>query len=479
MFVNYRSVSCVRNSIENLINEGDVEQALRLVYGFVNDIVSEPLCVSQVLSSKTLDEMCQCIGSINLKKITDTNISGSVEESYYVYIVTKLQSSGGHTRVIEDFIRARPNQRHIVLSTELSGRSDLTYIDSVFVRQYGVCFESAPRASFVQRLSWLQGRLLAIACKKVYLFNHHEDSVAAAAVLPEMNLDACFYHHCDHHLCLGVTLSHVEHIDFHPMGFQFCKNELEIDNSYVPLTVTDRGSRPVEWSFCRAGSLTTCTVGRSNKIEQPYYISYLDVVSKILLSTGGRHIHIGRLSPWALLRIRRAIKRAGISADRFVYIPWVQSVWETLHQYRVDLYIASFPYGGGLTLIEAMGAGVPVVLHNHIFSRVLGSVELAYPGVFTWRTADELVAYCSGLTAESLVKLSLISREQYENFHSEKVFQSVLDGDHLLLPNENSGGMEFKIKRDEWGLWMSKQVSFKGLVSRSIYRIAKWLSRRV
>ena len=43
--------------------------------------------------------------------------------------------------------------------------------------------------------------------------------------------------------------------------------------------------------------------------------------------------------------------------ERFIYMPWVPSVWKTLHDCRVDLYIASFPYGGGLTLIEAMGAG--------------------------------------------------------------------------------------------------------------------------
>lgn len=479
MFANYRSVDDVRVSIRKLIDEGDTERALRLIYDFVDEIISEPLCVSQVFSSKILDDLCQSVGSINFSQLGDSSLSISTGEQCYVYIVTKLQSSGGHTRVIEDFVRARPNEQHVILSTELSGRSDKTYIDRVFAKQYGVCFESAPSASFVHRLSWLQGRLLEISCEKVYLFNHHQDSVAVAAVSPEMDVDAYFYHHCDHHLCLGVTLSHLEHIDFHPMGYQFCKEELELNNSYVPLVVADRGRRPIEWPFRTDGLLTTCTVGRSNKVEQPYHVSYLEVVSKILLATGGQHIHIGRLSPWGLYRIRKGLRRAGVSSDRFIYIPWVQSVWHTLHEYRVDLYIASFPYGGGLTLLEAMGAGTPVALHNHMFSRVLGSIELAYPEVFSWRTADELVAYCSDLTAESLARLSLISRDQYENFHTEKVLQSALDGRDIDLPVAMGEARDFRIQRDEWGLWMSRQVSFRGVISRLIYRVGKWVSRRL
>ncbi len=58
-----------------------------------------------------------------------------------------------------------------------------------------------------------------------------------------MKLDASFYHHGDHHLCLGVYLSHLEHIDPHPMGYHNCRDALGIDNTYIPLTVDDKGDR--------------------------------------------------------------------------------------------------------------------------------------------------------------------------------------------------------------------------------------------
>jgi len=123
-------------------------------------------------------------------------------------------------------------------------------------------------------------------------------------------------------------LRHIEHIDPHPMGYHNYREALGIDNTFIPLSVDDKGPRPKEGFWKKKGYLTTCTAARSNKIEIPYFISYLDVIPSLLKITGGRHIHIGRLTPWALFKIRRGLKRYGIQSDRFIYTPWVPSVWK-------------------------------------------------------------------------------------------------------------------------------------------------------
>jgi hypothetical protein len=469
-------------SATQLIESGKPGRALCLVSGFVERIFTEPLCTSQVLGSKQLDELCQRIGSINLAGINRGSFAVQPESAQlvYVYVVTKLQRSGGHTRVIEDFIKARPHAWHYILSTELAGSSEADYLMNGLANQVHVVFEAAGKQDdHQQRLDWLQRRLLEVRPQRVYLFNHHQDSVAVAAVQPEMGFDISFYHHGDHHLCLGVFLPQAEHIDPHPMGYHSCRDELGLDNIYIPLTIEDKGARIAAQPFMHEGVLTTCTAARSNKIEIPYFVSYLDMVPEILKATGGRHVHIGRLTPWALFRIRRGLKRLGISADRFVYTPWVPSVWRALQEHHVDLYIASFPYGGGLTLIEAMGAGMPVVLHQHVFSRVLSGIDIAYPGVFNWREPAELLGLCSSVTAGQLQQHSLLARAQYAKYHSQQILVEALatdDGKGITPPGLSDS---FRPQRDEFAAWLESQVSVGHLLRRSVYRFMRALRNRL
>jgi len=469
----YKSTLSLREDVSRLIDEGDLDQALRLIHDFVVRIFTEPLCTSQVFGSITLDKICQRIGNANLKEVKRENAEPALsqrDQPVFVYIVSKLQKSGGHTRVIEDFIKARPEAQHVILSTELNGRSDIDYLMKRAAKQTGITIERAPKVNYQQRLTWLQERLLNLYPKKVYLFNHHQDSVAVAAIQPEMNLDASFYHHGDHHLCLGVYLSHLEHIDPNPTGYKNCRDLLGIDNIYIPLTFDDKGDRPAGWPFLHEGKLTTCTAARSNKIEIPYFVSYLELVPKLLKATQGKHIHIGRLTPWALFKIRRGLKHYGIQPDRFIYTPWVPSIWKVFHDYRVDLYVASFPYGGGLTLIEAMGAGIPVVLHRHIFSRILSGIDLAYSGAFSWRSPEELLNYCKSLNSNDLVEAGRLGRMQYEKFHSSDHLKGFLNNTVHDSPKPNDLSDNFSVESDEWALWMERQLSIQKVFSRAVYR---------
>ena len=144
----YKSFRSLAESVSELIEIGELNYSLRLIHDFVERIITEPLCTSQVYGSRTLDDLCQHIGKSNLARIKhDIAIAALSQpvQPVFVYIVTKLQKSGGHTRVIEDFIKARPEAQHFILSTELNGKSDRDLCDEWIAKQDSIVFEQAPK----------------------------------------------------------------------------------------------------------------------------------------------------------------------------------------------------------------------------------------------------------------------------------------------------------------------------------------------
>jgi glycosyltransferase involved in cell wall biosynthesis len=474
------SLRALIDRVENEIDQGKLNLALNLIDNFVERIITEPLCTAQVFGSHELDRLCLLIGKKNISGSTFNQVDPwpfKTKKPRIIYIISRLQKSGGHSRLLYDFIRAQPNKDHLILSTGAGGPSDRNCFANIYRHVDNVQFISAPKLSLQSRLMWLQNMLSAIRPEHVYLLNHHHDSVAVAAPVPELELKCTFLHHGDHHLCLGVCMEHFAHIDFHPMGFHYCRNVLSVNNKYLPLTFEDKHFSPIKSTFTTGGYLTTATVGRSNKVEIPYYISYLDIVPKILLATGGQHIHVGKLTPWALRHVRSQMRKNKVPEDRFIYIEWTPSVWEFFRDYSVDVFIAPFPYGAGLTLIEALGAGVPVILHQHIYSRLLGGLDLAYPEAFCWNDPEALLIHLSTLRPERLEFERHLSRQRYEKFHRPELLSNYFNQSYstcVPIPELTS---EFKPRLDEWAAWMESQLSFSRLWFRFIYRFYRRLRR--
>lgn len=411
------------------IKSGDLNGALISIRNIVNHVVTEPLCTARVFSSLVLDDLCAQIGLAALASAVPLqNLSSGkgLSDNTVIFVASRLQAAGGHTRVIEDFIRILPHKNKHLLITELVGRSDRSDAESRF-GSLGTVIEYAPKGKPLQRLQWLQKRLIELRGQDVYLFNHHEDSVAVAAMEASGESKVHFYHHGDHHLCLGVHLVGANHIDIHAFGYHNCRHNLNVENNcYLPLIAEDLGARPTDEPFRPGGVLTTCTAAGWNKLEIPHAVKYVNVVPLLLATTGGRHIHIGRLTQWARWRIRQAMRKLGVDPSSFIYISQVPSVWQALHQFGVDLYISSFPLTGGRTMVEVMGAGIPIAVHDHPTSRFLGGIDMAYPEAFSWREPEELLTICSEVTALQLKEHSIIARRHYLRFHSPDLLRGFL-----------------------------------------------------
>ncbi len=476
----FASKSDFRTVIEQSLASGDLETALRNVEQLVERVFCEPLNTAVIFGDRFLDEVCQRIGRIRRATVLS---AGSLPKSpvptrerpgRVVYIASMLQASGGHTAVLADLARLS-GRAGTVLVTGIGGPTNRRAIQHRFSGIPDLQFEFAPKGGRLKKLDWLQRRLIELNPSVVWLLNHHQDSVAVAAVQPDQGYTLNFLHHGDHNLCLGVFLDYGEHFDPHPMGFRNCRHVLSIPtNNYLPLAVKDLGYSPKPNAACPNGPLVTCTAARRNKIEKPYWLSYADVVPEILRQTKGRHIHIGKLSLGFRLRIWCNLKRAGIDPAAFVYIPYVNSVWQALQYHAVDIYIASFPYGGARTLVEVLGAGVPIAIHSHSSKPFLSTLEMAPEGALIWRELGELIELLGRQSREELAVLSAKARRHYERFHSESALKSALEGSSSELP-VSPGGAAYRIDRLRQALDVADQVTFSGVVTRRALRWARRL----
>jgi len=478
-----RSIAQFQDKIKAYLSEGNLDAALYSIHRLVDQIFCEPINTAQIFGSKLLDDLCQEVGAVNLYRLRSGKFSlpdndkQANSENVVVYVVSKLQASGGHTAVLADIICLAPSVRSIILVTGVGGLTDHKSIQHRFDSIQHVSFEYAPRGKHIDKLDWLQRKILALKPTDVWLFNHHQDSVAVAAVQPNAGYQLHFYHHGDHHLCLGVHLGYADHVDIHPMGYHSCRHELNIkDNRYLPMAVKDLGCRPETLQFLNGERLVTCTAAGFNKIEVPYFIEYMQVIPDLLMASGGKHIHIGPLSLSARLKIRYKIRKLGLPATSFVYIPFVSSVWKALHDYKVDLYVTSFPYGGARTLIEAMGAGIPVAVHSHCTSRLLGTFDMAYEGACVWRNPQELYNFVKKLDAKQLEGLSKLARKRYLDFHGEQTLINALgiNAENLQAPPLYLGYIQDSLQH---ALDISNQVSCFGAIRRFLYRTyRRWKS---
>jgi hypothetical protein len=418
----YRTVDDLCRMIDEKAESGNLSTALDLIATFVDDINSRETSLARVFSSPQLDRACLKLGRyLRVGKAVDRNSDQAV------FLVTALYSNGGHSRVLLDLARCDPCKKINVLITNLHHEYPEAQIKSI-LRSIGVdpgiTFEVAPSGSAASRLRWLQQRLSELRPIRTYLLQHHQDSLCIAAARPELAGNLFYVHHCDHGLALGVHIPHAVHVDLGAKGLHSCReNEGVRGNVLWPLSASVPNHR-VNKPFLVNGCLKTSTSGSINKFDTsnlkdhiPYSITYPEMVVLILQEGGGTHLHIGRLSEPMRERIKDRLDETGIPQDRFIYVPFVPNLAEALLEHQVDAYIGSFPQGGGRATVEAMGAGMPLIIHSNYRSVFLSSNNEAYDGAMIWRTPAELANHLHQLTEQKLRRHAEKARAYFEKTH--------------------------------------------------------------
>lgn len=409
-------------SVTDEAERGNLDFALARIIDLVVQVILHRSSLARVLSSPELDKLCQLVGRLAREQSGPGPQREEHREDHAVYLVTELAKSGGHTRVLSDIIAAEKSSRHTILVSDIYETTKIGDLSGLF-SQPQVTISVAPRGNFLCRLRWMQHQLAHSCPSRTYILPHHFDACTMAAAQPDLVGKLVYIHNCDHALALGVHLPHARHIDLHAKGFYHCREqEGVLTNVLWPLVAPDQGHR-VDAPFLRRGHLTTCTSGGFEKFEPrhgieqvPYLYHYDNVIPQLLQASRGTHIHIGELSDAMVNKIRGALAELAIPEDRFVYIPYVPSLWTAFLDQHVDVYVGSFPLGGGRATVEAMGAGLPLIVHSNYWSIFFSDLDV-YDGAMLWRAPAELAGLVSQLDRAQLAEHAHASRAQYLSHH--------------------------------------------------------------
>lgn len=406
--------------LEARIDAGELEGALDDIGRVAHELFRSKLSSPRAIGSVELDRLCLRVGqAVSLPPVREDAQDGEWD----VYLATEVYASGGHSIWLSDLVRARPGRRAALLLTNAFRRE----ADQDALRRFtdaGVVVEvGAANLSTEDRLYWLRRRISRYRPATLNLMCHMHDAAAIAAAQPDAAEETYFFHHCDHDFSLGVHLPHALHVDFRPAGYRNCRESQRLEhNVCVPLVSDVEAAAPRAFN---AGGLTTCTSG-DYKFDLPYAFHFSRVIPALIEKTGGTHHHIGPLSSDTVTCTRQRLDELGITQERLKVHSRCPSLWRRLFELEIDVYLDSFPLAGCKSVIEAMGAGIPVVVHENYTNPLFSGGDVAYPEAFCWRHPDDLVSFFSTVDAVWFAQQSAHARRHFERENLLDILQQRL-----------------------------------------------------
>ena len=331
-----------------------------------------------------------------------------------VFVATRLYAVGGHTAVLNDYFRASDANRKHILLTGLAGNASLNQALRIRLGDTAEAIEVCPFPGLVETTSWLMDRLEHLAPRRIFLFHHPEDVPAVAAVAAS-GLEKCYMvHHADGAPSVGMHMPGIRLIDLAPFPAWFSRHMLGLDNIYLPLAVDDPGPPPVRVANNR---LRTCTHGSVVKFVDHGPCPFAAVIARVLVATGGDHLHVGPLDDDRRKSVADALEAHGIPLDRFLHLKRVPLMVAALREFQVDLSLGSFPIGGARGHIDMMSGGIPHLTYLDDPAHASWKLHLLVPGARHWTTMEDLVKLLESASLEWLAEQSSLMRGHFLRYH--------------------------------------------------------------
>ncbi len=395
------------------------------------------------LAMPDADRACRRFAEVLERKYPLPKPSIGFDRAANIYLATEFFQSGGHRRLLEETIRARPQERHVVVFSGLLDHNT-DYSTRIMAEAGALVVRADASLGRFGLLLWLREKLAAYVPRRIFLYTHPQDVIAHIAVLAvEARMGPRLYHvrHADTRPALGADLAQATHLAIRPeQKARLLADGPDLSVQVLPLCVGG-GSRPSSRLLGRlafwkrrpslaSAKFLSATCGLAMKFAEDGPLAFGDVVAGVLAARGGRHVHLGEVPRAFQDAAWNRIEARGLARDRLMFAGEVEDVAGELATRGVDLFIGSFPVGGGLSMCEAAFAGVPVALHDPgagEADRYVSGLTHAPPRHLVWRDGDALRDRLKGAKKSELRVMGASSRAWYEARLTPERFARRLD----------------------------------------------------
>jgi len=423
------------------LSQTDPAKCMSLMRSVCQYVLRDPETAGQICGSMSLDRICVDLS----KKLPIIEVEGSAKP--FVFVVSEIYQTGGHTRVIESIIESLGPENCLVLSTNLYNRQTLALLNW-FTQRTGADLRICEAADFLDKSAWIRANIKKDGISNIYIVSHHDDVAAiAACYTPECLARTLYLHHADHQLAFGATIQDWRHVDFGIQIFDYCRRELGLNNEIWHMAVPDRGVADLCYQPETARRSVTC--GSQTKFAWAGRLGFSDVIVAVIASTGGTHFHVGTLPENEVAEMTRKLQVAGLSADRFKHVSFTPNLAQFIIDNSISLYIGSFPVGGGRATVEALSVGVPILTHQNDSSRLLSACDFMFDGAPFWSTIEGLEDTLKSLLEDpdALVELGKRGRNLFEQRHRAELFTRVAKGENWNTVFGSTQGVK-SLRRD-------------------------------
>lgn len=427
------------HDIDQLLAAGQLNEAtLLMAQGVVNHF-TQPGITEYSLYYPILDgRIRQLAHKLELERTTPSPEKGPVRRNaktewrkeFTLLVATDIyESTGGHSRVLEELARNLPNP--VLVLTDLFGR--ISTAGPQELKWMHKRFGNGNIITLSPGTLWEKAHQLADICNRylpdsIWYMTHHQDPVAFIGSMADSATSTrrYFVHHADHNPALGCTLPGIHHVDVTESMQRNCSCHLHTQASWLPLYAQDHGARtPLPITADRPFSAVIA--GREDKFALCGPVALQSVVSAVLRHIDGNFHHIGTLNADTVRLVTAQLESDGIDPARWVHHGQVPSLWKTLKQIDAHVYIGSAPMSGGRGAVEAQGAGYPVLPFSGFGPHSLLADYSSYADMsLSWRNIEELINRLLGIRS-SLQEHSLRARTFYETRFSKEVFLRKLE----------------------------------------------------
>jgi hypothetical protein len=425
MFIKkYKSLSDFSNFFNKLVNNQDYESALRELFYYSYIVQLNPLKNQKYQSSSFIDGMiCKLSSHYRSSNLFKKNNSDQTKNNVHLFdmyiFCSKYQKTGGHSRIIDDLIDKHKNKNILILSTEIYGKSDYIFFHKKYSERKRIKFLSIPGKNFFEKLSFLSCVVDNAKNKKIFLLNSNSDPIHLSSInYKKINNNVHFIHHADYSFSLGATLN-LKHYDLNHMQRKLCSKHLFIDHKVLNLfKIQNLQKNYLKNSFNSLDikfdpeKINFVIVGNYNKFFPDFLLLDLFYFYKAILKDSKHRIYfVGNIPIILKLFLLLMLQINLISPKRSIFLKYSDSLKKTYYEINANIFVPSFPIFGGLSLLEALSFGLPVMIKDNKVKYFSGIPYLKINSFISWNSFEDLKGLIKSLDKKFFVKYSKLSRD--------------------------------------------------------------------